>query len=244
MSYTLMSHSNLGQHPALSSASAGSPANDASMIAALCRRDEHALGQLIELYQGALVHTAMIYVASLAVAEEVVQETWISLLQSLDRFEGRCSLKTWIFRILTNRAKARGVREARSVPFSALRRLNDDADEPSVDPTAFDPSSQQWITTPQSWESIPEERVLAQETRTHIQQAVVGLPPAQRTVIVLRDIEGWSSEEVCGMLNISESNQRVLLHRARSKVRQALEQYFDTQPLADCSPVLGTVEGL
>jgi RNA polymerase sigma-70 factor, ECF subfamily len=231
MSYVLTSHSNLGQHPAFSSVNASSHTNDVSdagIIAALRRRDEHALGQLIERYQGALMRTAMIYVASLAVAEEVVQETWISLLQSLDRFEGRCSLKTWIFRILTNRAKARGVRESRSVPFSALRRLDDDADTPAVDPTAFDPTSQQWITTPQSWEAMPEERVLAQETRTHMQQAVLRLPPAQRTVIVLRDIEGWSSEEVCAMLNISESNQRVLLHRARSKVRQALEQYFDT----------------
>jgi len=228
MSYALTSPSNPGQHPAFSGANTSLYANDASMIAALRRRDEHALGQLIERYQGALLRTAMTYVASLAVAEEVVQETWISLLQSLDRFEGRCSLKTWIFRILTNRAKARGVRESRSVPFSALQRLDDDADESAIDPTAFDPSSQQWITPPQSWEAMPEERVLAQETRTHIQQAVLGLPPAQRAVITLRDIEGWSSEEVCGRLNISETNQRVLLHRARSKVRQSLEQYFDT----------------
>jgi RNA polymerase sigma-70 factor (ECF subfamily) len=131
MSYALTSHSNPGQHPARSSADASSHTNDAGMIAVLRRRDENALGQLIEHYQGALLRTAMTYVASLAVAEEVVQETWISVLQSLDRFEGRCSLKTWIFRILTNRAKARGVREARSVPFSALRRLDDDAGAPA-----------------------------------------------------------------------------------------------------------------
>ncbi|HEU5103449.1 MAG TPA: sigma-70 family RNA polymerase sigma factor [Roseiflexaceae bacterium] len=205
---------------------AGAHIPDAGLVAALRRRDEAALEQLIERYQGALLRTAMNYVASFAVAEEVVQETWVSLLQSLDRFEGRCSLKTWIFRILANRAKARGIREARCVPFSALQRPDYSA-EPAVDPTAFEPASHQWITAPLSWETIPEERMLAKETHAHIQRAIAALPSSQRTVIVLRDIEGRTSEEVCGTLNISEANQRVLLHRARSKVRQALEQYFD-----------------
>jgi RNA polymerase sigma-70 factor (ECF subfamily) len=206
--------------------------SDASLIAALRRGDEIALGGLIDRYQSALLRAARAYVANLAVAEEVVQETWISVLQSLDRFEGRCSLKTWIFRILANRARARGVREARCVPFSALRPVDDDGSEPAVDPTAFDPATRQWVTAPQSWETIPEERVLAQETGAQIQRAIAGLPASQRRVIILRDIEGWSSEEVCGTLNISEANQRVLLHRARSKVRQALEHYFETEALA------------
>lgn len=227
MSYAFAANSVQGDHVLSYSTGAGAHTTDAGLVAALRRRDDEALGQLIERYQGALLRTAMNYVASVAVAEEVVQETWISLLGSLDRFEGRCSLKTWIFRILGNRAKARGIREARSVPFSALRRAQGDPAEPAVDPTAFEPSSQQWITTPQSWEVLPEERMLAQETRAQIQRAVAALPASQRTVIVLRDIEGRSSDEVCALLGISESNQRVLLHRARSKVRQALERYLD-----------------
>jgi RNA polymerase sigma-70 factor, ECF subfamily len=142
VSYVLATHATSGDRTLGYRANLGTHITDASLIAALRRRDEDALGQLIERYQGALLRTAMNYVASVAMAEEVVQETWISLLGSLDRFEGRCSLKTWIFRILANRAKARGMREARSVPFSALQHAQDDSSAPAVDPTAFEPSSQ------------------------------------------------------------------------------------------------------
>ena len=198
---------------------------DADTIAALRRGDEATFAALIERYQRALLRVALLYVADQSVAEELVQETWLGLLQSLARFEGRCSLKTWIFRILVNRAKTRGIRERRSVPFSALRSAADDGAESTVDLAEFDAQGH-WLVGPQSWENAPEERLLAQETRSHIRQAVDALPANQRAVIELRDIAGWTSDEVCRHLGISEANQRVLLHRARSKVRQALAGYM------------------
>jgi RNA polymerase sigma-70 factor, ECF subfamily len=205
----------------------GWPANpDADTVAALRRGDERAFEALVERYHRALLHVAMRYISNQAVAEEVVQETWLGVLQSLDRFEGRSSLKTWLFRILTNRAKTRGIRERRSVPFSALQSADADAAEPTVDPAEFDPDSGRWLRSPQSWERAPEEQVLTQETRACIQRAVDALPANQRAVISLRDIEGWNSDEVCQLLGITEANQRVLLHRARSKVRQALASHM------------------
>jgi len=157
----------------------------------------------------------------------------LGVLQGLDRFEGRSSLKTWIFRILTNRAKTRGQREARNVTFSDLVDGELESDEPSVDPSRFNPLDhpkwpEHWGGTdaPQSWDTIPEQQFLSRETREHILKAIATLPPAQREVITLRDIEGWRSDEVCTVLGLSEANQRVLLHRARSKVRRVLESYF------------------
>jgi RNA polymerase sigma-70 factor (ECF subfamily) len=197
---------------------------DADTVAALRRGDEATFAALIERYHRALLRVALLYVADQSVAEELVQETWLGLLQSLERFEGRCSLKTWIFRILVNRAKTRSIRERRSVPFSALRSAADDGAEAAVDSAEFDADGR-WLVGPQGWGSAPEERLLAQETRTYIQQAVDALPASQRAVIELRDIAGWTSDEVCRHLGISEGNQRVMLHRARSKVRQALAAY-------------------
>jgi RNA polymerase sigma-70 factor (ECF subfamily) len=169
------------------------------------------------------------YVRDRAVAEEVVQETWLGVLNGLDRFEERSSLKTWIFRILTNRAKTRGKRETRSVPFSALADP-DELERPSVDPGRFRGREElffgQWSSPPRPWADVPEERLLARETRERIAAAITELPPAQREVITLRDVEGWSSDEVCNALDLSETNQRVLLHRARTKVRQTLAQYL------------------
>jgi RNA polymerase sigma-70 factor, ECF subfamily len=165
-----------------------------------------------------------------AVAEEVVQETWLAVLHGLDRFEGRSSLKTWIFRILTNIAITRGTRESRCLPFSSLaEREADEPDEP-VDASRFLPADHDrwphhWALGPTRWET-PEEGLLTGETRDCILRAVDALPPAQRTVITMRDIEGWPSGEVCDALGISEGNQRVLLHRARSKVRAAVEEHF------------------
>jgi RNA polymerase sigma-70 factor, ECF subfamily len=203
--------------------------HDAENIAALRRGDEAVFAALIERYHRALLRVALLYVADQAVAEELVQETWLGLLRSLSRFEGRCSLKTWLFRILVNRAKTRSIRERRSVPFSALRNADDDAADPAVDPMEFDAQGH-WLVGPQSWSSAPEEQLLAQETRTYIRQAVDALPASQRAVIELRDIEGWTSDEVCQYLDISEANQRVLLHRARSKVRRALAVYMALPP--------------
>lgn len=204
--------------------------NDMQLVAALRRGDEKAFEQLLERYHNALIRVAMAYVSRSVIAEEVVQEVWLSVLQNLDKFEGRSSLKTWIFRILINRAKSRGVRESRSIPFSALRSRDDGSSEPSVDADRFDPANHEWLVAPQSWETVPEEHFLAGETRSYIQRAIDALPPNQRTVITLRDVDGWSSEEVCRLLNISEANQRVLLHRARSGVRRSLEQYFAMAP--------------
>lgn len=205
-------------------------ADEQSLVEALRRGDEAAFERLIKLYHAQLLRLAMLYVPSRAVAEEVVQETWLGVLQGLPRFEGRSSLKTWIFRILTNRAKTRGERESRSMPFAALESAGDEGGEPSVDPSWFYPPEHEeagwWASYPSGWSTLPEERLLASETLEHIRDAIATLPPNQRAVITLRDVEGWSSDEVRNVLAISETNQRVLLHRARAKVRRALEPYL------------------
>jgi RNA polymerase sigma-70 factor (ECF subfamily) len=172
----------------------------------------------------------MTYVRNRAVAEEVVQETWLGVIRGIERFEGRSSLRTWIFRITANIAKTRAERERRSVPFSALR-MTEDADEAAVAPERFldashDRLAGHWTAPPARWDTIPEERLQSKDTLARIRDAIETLPPAQRAVITLRDIEQWSSDEVCELLEVSEVNQRVLLHRARSKVRAALEQHL------------------
>ncbi len=210
-----------------------SQANDeASLVAALRRGDEAAFMRLVDQYQAAMARVAQIYVGDRAVAEEVTQEAWLSVLTHLDSFEARSSFKTWLFRILVNGAKSRALRERRSMPFSALTDPDDGdaSDEPSVAPERFYardglyPGG--WIMFPQSWAHIPEERVASQETRACLESAIELLPMNQRSVIRLRDIEGYPASEVCDILGISEANQRVLLHRARSRVRQALEDYL------------------
>lgn len=207
------------------------PSEDDALLIALRRRDEAAFIALVDRYHGQLVRLASIYVSSPAVAEEVVQETWIGVLQGIDRFEGRSSFKTWLFRILTNQAKRRGVRESRSVPFSALARAEIDQTEPAVDPERFHPAGHEWAghwaDSLREWQQSPEDRLLSHETRHHVWAAIEKLPPTQRMVIVMRDVEGWDSSDVCNALTISETNQRVLLHRARSKVRQSLERYLE-----------------
>src|ERR687895_232027 len=162
--------------------------------------------------------------------EQLVQETWLAVLHGLEGFEGRSSLKTWIFRILTNIAITRGTREGRCLPFSSLAASEADEPDDPVDASRFLPADHDrwphhWALGPTRWQT-PEEGLLSGETRDCILRAVESLPPAQRTVITLRDIEGWPSEEVCEALGVSEGNQRVLLHRARTKVRSAVEEYF------------------
>jgi RNA polymerase sigma-70 factor (ECF subfamily) len=156
-----------------------------------------------------------------------VQETWLGVINGLEGFEGRASLKTWIFRILTNRALTRAEREGRVVPFSSLG----DDDAPAVDPDRFRPEGDRWPggwkSFPANWDTLPEERLIARETLALVGDAIAGLPERQHLVIVMRDVEGWSADEVCQALAISEANQRVLLHRARSKVRRALETYLE-----------------
>ena len=185
---------------------------------------------LVDDYGPAMLRVARLYVRDRAVAEEVVQDTWLAVLNGIDRFEGRSSFRTWLFRILTNTAKTRGEREGRTVPFSALAEAGED-EGPSVEPERFlGPEhryADHWAAPPRRWSEMPERHLLGHETQSKIAAAIDELPPAQRTVITLRDVEGFSSDEVCNALGISETNQRVLLHRARTKVRWALEQYLD-----------------
>ncbi|HEU5431487.1 MAG TPA: sigma-70 family RNA polymerase sigma factor [Thermomicrobiales bacterium] len=204
---------------------------DRTLIDGLRRRDEAAFVALVGCYQGSLLRLALTHVANRAVAEEVVQETWVGVMHGIDRFEGRSSLKTWIFTILTNQAKRRGVREQRSIPFSAFDACLDGSSEPAVDPDRFRPVGDKWAggwkVFPRPWDVSPEDGMEAAETRERIEAAIATLPPGQRQVITLRDVEGWAADEVCALLGLTEGNQRVLLHRARSKVRQALEDYYD-----------------
>lgn len=199
------------------------------LVEALRRGDETAFLTLVERYHAVLVRLALLYVPGHAVAEEVAQETWLAVVRGITRFEGRATLRTWLFRILTNIAKTRGTRERRSIPFSSMWRIEDDSSDPAVDPDRFlteGPAAGHWKTKPSSWETAPDQLLLSGETHNHIQTAIAALSPQQREVITLRDIEGWTADEVCNALAISETNQRVLLHRARSKVRQALETYL------------------
>jgi RNA polymerase sigma-70 factor (ECF subfamily) len=199
---------------------------DELLVAALVRRDERVFVELVTRYQASMKRVARMYVATDALADEVVQETWEAVLKGLSRFEGRSTLSTWIFRILTNVAKTRGVRERRTVPFASLG-----ADEAaSVDETRFQGDEAtwpgHWATPPRPWEN-PERRLCSLEAREELRAAIAALPPSQQVVITLRDVEGLSGEEVCALLDLSQANQRVLLHRARSRVRATLESYLE-----------------
>jgi len=206
--------------------------DDAALVQALRDGDEAAFGWMLDHYQGPLHRTARMYVATDAQADEVVQETWLAVLQAIDRFERRSSVKTWLYRILMNIARTRGARESRSIPFSSAANALDDGAEPTFAADRFRPPGDpewpgHWATFPTDWEHQPESRLLASETMTLVAGAIAGLPPAQREVLTLRDVDGWSSGEVCNALGLTETNQRVLLHRGRAKVRRALELYFE-----------------
>lgn len=211
---------------------ASGAAAEAQLLGALLAGDEAAFATLVDRHHASMRRVALAYVPDEAVADEVAQETWLQVLRSLARFEGRSSLKTWIFRILVNTAKRRGERERRTVPFSSLAGPWDPGgDEPEVDPSRFLPADHprwpdHWAAPPQAWPGHPEERALAGETLACVRRAMGALPANQRAVMALRDVEGWTPDEVCDALGLSEGNQRVLLHRARSKVRRALEAYF------------------
>ena len=201
--------------------------HDSQLVAALRAGDEAAFVQVVREWHPSMLRVAQIFVPSRAIAEDVVQETWLRVLGALDRFEGRSSLKTWVFRILVNTAKTRAQREGRVLPFSALNNPGR-IPEAAVDPDRFRPEDDErypghWSSPPRE---LPEERLLAAETRQLIAGAIDSLPATQAAVIRLRDVDGWSSEEVRNALDISEVNQRVLLHRARAKVRRALEDYL------------------
>ena len=198
---------------------------DALLVEGLRAGDEAAFAAVMRMYGMGMLRVAEMYVSSRAVAEDVVQEAWVGVLRGIGRFEGRSSLKTWLYRIVANTAKTRGVRESRSVPFSSL---GDGGDEGTVDADRFIGSGERfpghWAVPPQAW--APEGRLLADETLEVVERAIEKLPPAQRAVITMRDVQGFTSEEVCNALDLTETNQRVLLHRARAKVRSALEEYM------------------
>lgn len=216
------------------------PLGEGFIVDALRRGDEGAFVWLLETYGGPLRRAARMYVSSDAVADEVVQETWMGVVTGIDRFERRSSLKTWIYGILTNVARTRGVRESRSIPFSSAVGALEEGAGPAVEPDRFfaadhDRWAGYWARPPVAWDEEPESRLLSEETLRCIAEAIAELPPAQREVITLRDVEGWSAAEVCSALELSEANQRVLLHRARSKVRRTLERQL--QPSEALMPI-------
>ncbi len=201
-------------------------AGDLALVERLRARDERAFSELIDRYHGPLLRLALVFTPNRAVAEEVVQETWVGVLDGLATFEGRSTLKTWIFRILTNRAKTRGERESRTVSFSGLADPSGEY-EPAVDPARFQ-SNGMWRLPPGRWEDDTSDKILIRkQALRRLEEEIAALPANQRVVVTLRDIDGLDSNEVCSVLGISETNQRVLLHRARSKLRAVLEEYVE-----------------
>jgi RNA polymerase sigma-70 factor, ECF subfamily len=190
---------------------------DAPLLDRLRAGDEQAFVALIGRYRPSMLRLAGGYVPSQAVAEEVVQDTWLAVLRGLQGFEGRSSVRTWLFRILVNRARTAGERERRAmaVPDPAA----------TVDPARFDPSGG-WAQPPEHWVELVDNRLIAQRMADRVREAIMDLPARQREVVTLRDVEGLSSEEVCDVLDLTEANQRVLLHRGRSRLRQVVESEF------------------
>ena len=198
--------------------------NDDRLIDSLRAGDETAFSDLVTRWSGAMLRAALAHVRNRAIAEEVVQEAWLTMIRTLDRFERRSALRTWVLGIVINVARARARAERRSVS------LDENNTGPSVDPSRFLPAEHprwphHWATEPARWRT-PEQDLLEGETRRIMIAAIEALPPAQREVLVLRDVEGLSSSEVCNIARITDTNQRVLLHRARSRVRAALERHL------------------
>lgn len=198
---------------------------EGELVERLRRGEDSAFAALLDRYGAAMLRFARLYTDDAAAAEDALQETWIAVLRGIDRFQGRASLRTWIFRILVNRIRTRLRRESRFVSLSSM------AGEPAVEPGRFLHADHprwphHWKVPPASWGESPEQRLLSAEVRELIEREISALPPGQREVVTLRDVEGWGSREVCNLLGISESNQRVLLHRARCRVRRALESYL------------------
>lgn len=206
--------------------------DDAALVQAIRDGDEEAFAALVDELTGPLTRLALAHVPSRAIADEVVADTWEAVIRGIDRFEGRSSLRTWIFQILLNKARTRGVREKRTLPFAYFRRRAEEgADEPAVEPERFHKRGEEaggWARPPIDW-GDPAEVLATNEARDVMLKAIAELPPRQREVITLRDVLGYSAEEARNALGVSETNQRVLLHRARSKVRAALERHFEAE---------------
>ena len=208
--------------------------SETALLAALRSGDEDAFSALVDAYGAAMHRVALTFVRSRAVADEVVQEAWLGALRGLDRFEGRSTLRTWLLRIVANIARTHAVREAHTVPFSSLELERAAAlPEPALPINRFQGHDEdhpgRWVSFPKPWSTEPDSALLSAETRKVIADTFAGLPDGQRIVISLRDVEGWDAPEVCSVLELSETNQRVLLHRARSRVRAALERYLATE---------------
>jgi RNA polymerase sigma-70 factor, ECF subfamily len=208
---------------------------DDELVARLRKRDEAAFGLLLDAWSPAMLRLARDFVSTADSAAEVVQDTWLAVIEGIGRFEARSSLKTWVYRILVNISKRRGVREGRNVPWSSLPGAEEQG--PTVEPARFqgpgEPYPGHWREFPAPWPVAsglpgPEQEALAAELRTRMVAALAQLPARQRVVITLRDIDGYTSDEVCAILEISAANQRVLLHRARAFVRARLEEYVMT----------------
>jgi len=206
----------------------GPTTDEAALVERLRRGDPAAFREVVAAHQAGMVRFAETFVPSRAIAEEVVQDSWLAAVRGLGGFEGRSTFKTWIYRILANQARSRGARERRTLPFSALGD-EQTGDSPSVaaDRFAGPPGRGMWATPPRHWSGDPEAQVLAGATFSTVAETVQQLPEQQRRVLVLRDVEGWTSGEVCELLGLTEVNQRVLLHRARSRVRAALERELE-----------------
>lgn len=209
-------------------ARAGSAAADETVLLERLRRgDEAAFRQLFRSHHASMVSFARTFLRDANAAEEAVQDTWIAVMAGVANFEGRSSLKSWIFAIIANKARTKARREGRMVPFSSFGS----SDEPAVDPERFTPEGS-WDSPPGLWSDISPERIIAgRELLAHVRAILKTLPTAQRTVVTLRDIEGLDAPEVCAVLEISEANQRILLHRGRSRIRQAIEDLLDGRAL-------------
>jgi RNA polymerase sigma-70 factor (ECF subfamily) len=212
---------------------------DPALVERLRVADADAFAEIVRAWSPMMLHVARLYVSTDASAQEVVQEAWLAMIQGLDKFEGRSSLRTWVLAILGNIGCSRGVREARTVPLSSLGPDEDDG--PAVDPDRFRGPDDRWsrnwtpLGKPRPWPSSPEEEIMAAENRTLLESGLAELPERQRTVVTLRDVHGLSSDEVSSLLGLSAGNQRVLLHRGRSRLRGLLEKHY-----AGGEPVMGT----
>jgi RNA polymerase sigma-70 factor (ECF subfamily) len=204
-------------------------ADDAALLVGLRSRDERAFDALLGRYRAPLLRLARQYVPTHAIAEEVVQDTFLAVFTGIDRFEGRSSFKTWLYRILLNIARTRGVREQRSVPFASAGATLTSDGEPLEAEWFLDRGEDRkrhWKSAPSRWDGLPEERALAGEIREVLERALEAMPDAQREVVVMRDVLGASGEEACNALGITETNQRVLLHRGRTRLRAAFDSYY------------------
>ncbi len=205
-------------------------AEEIRLVEALRRGDEEVFVSLVRQYGTLMRRVASFYVKDAAVVDEVVQETWLGVVTGIERFEGRSSFKTWLFRVLANVARNRAVKESRSVPFSSLAGNELDAEEPAVDADRFLPADDRWAghwaSAPRRFDEMPEASLESGETLRVARLAIEALPEVQRVVITMRDLVGFTPEEVCEALEISDGNQRVMLHRARTHVRKALERHF------------------